>query len=92
MMNACSGSISPGEAAAEAIATILRRSPEAVLGLATGDSPLGAFVAAVEGPVTVTCPASVLQSHPHATFVVDEAAAARLTLTDRHRSAAPATR
>jgi glucosamine-6-phosphate deaminase len=31
------------------------------------------------------CPASVLQLHPHATVVVDEAAAAQLTLADYFR-------
>ena len=31
------------------------------------------------------CPASVLQLHPHATVVIDEAAAGRLTLTDYYR-------
>ena len=33
---------------------------------------------AVEGPLTAMCPASVLQLHPHATVVVDEAARVRL--------------
>ena len=33
------------------------------------------------------CPASVLQLHPHATVVVDEAAAAELTLADYYREA-----
>ena len=32
---------------------------------------------AVEGPLTSMCPASVLQLHPHATVVVDDAAASR---------------
>ena len=31
------------------------------------------------------CPASVLQLHPHATVVVDEAAAAELELADYYR-------
>jgi glucosamine-6-phosphate deaminase len=42
---------------------------------------------AVEGPLTAMCPASVLQLHPHATVVVDEAAASRLTLADYYREA-----
>jgi glucosamine-6-phosphate deaminase len=32
------------------------------------------------------CPASVLQLHPHATVVVDEAAASRLELADYYRA------
>ena len=32
----------------------------------------------VEGPLSAHCPGSVLQLHPHATVIVDEAAAARL--------------
>jgi glucosamine-6-phosphate deaminase len=32
--------------------------------------------------VTASCPASVLQLHPHVTMVVDEAAAARLHNAD----------
>ena len=33
---------------------------------------------AVEGGVSAFCPASALQLHPHATIIVDEAAASRL--------------
>jgi glucosamine-6-phosphate deaminase len=32
----------------------------------------------VEGPVSASCPASVLQLHPHATVLLDPPAAARL--------------
>jgi glucosamine-6-phosphate deaminase len=45
---------------------------------ASGPGKAAAVAAAVEGPLTASCPASVLQLHPHATVVVDEAAAARL--------------
>jgi glucosamine-6-phosphate deaminase len=45
---------------------------------ATGAGKADAVAAGVEGPLTASCPASVLQLHPHATVVVDEAAAARL--------------
>jgi glucosamine-6-phosphate deaminase len=34
--------------------------------------------AAVEGPVSASCPASALQLHPHATVLLDQAAASRL--------------
>ncbi|MFE5754665.1 glucosamine-6-phosphate deaminase [Streptomyces massasporeus] len=46
--------------------------------IATGPHKAGAVAAAVEGPVTAACPASVLQLHPHVTVVVDELAASRL--------------
>lgn len=39
----------------------------------------------VEGPVTASCPASVLQFHPHATILVDEAAAAELAMAEQYR-------
>ena len=41
---------------------------------------------AVEGPVASMCPASALQLHPRATVIVDEAAAAQLTLADYYRA------
>lgn len=56
--------------------------------IATGSSKAGAVAAAVEGPVSAFCPASVLQLHPHATVVVDEPAAAQLRLADYYRFAA----
>jgi glucosamine-6-phosphate deaminase len=46
--------------------------------VATGSAKAEPVARAVEGPLTAMCPASVLQLHPHATVVVDEAAAARL--------------
>ena len=45
---------------------------------ASGPGKAAAIAAAVEGPLTASCPGSVLQLHPHATVVVDEAAAAGL--------------
>jgi glucosamine-6-phosphate deaminase len=53
--------------------------------LATGEGKAEAVAAAVEGPVAAVCPASALQLHPHATVVVDEAAASRLRLADYFR-------
>jgi glucosamine-6-phosphate deaminase len=32
----------------------------------------------VEGPVSASCPASVLQLHPHVTVLLDQPAASRL--------------
>jgi glucosamine-6-phosphate deaminase len=40
----------------------------------------------VEGPVAALVPASALQLHPHATVVVDEAAAGALKLGDYFRA------
>ena len=36
-------------------------------------------------PLSASCPASVLQLHPHATVVVDEEAAAQLERADYYR-------
>lgn len=53
--------------------------------LATGEGKADAVAATVEGPVAAVCPASALQMHPHATVVVDEAAASKLKLADYFR-------
>jgi glucosamine-6-phosphate deaminase len=50
----------------------------ACLLLATGPAKAGAVAASVEGPVTASAPASILQFHPDAIVYVDEAAAAGL--------------
>jgi glucosamine-6-phosphate deaminase len=46
--------------------------------LAGGRGKADAVAAAVEGPLSAACPASVLQLHPHATVLLDEEAAAGL--------------
>ena len=53
--------------------------------VATGEGKAEAVAAAVEGPLTASCPGSVLQLHPHVTLVVDEAAGSRLARADHHR-------
>jgi len=53
--------------------------------VAQGSRKAAAVAAAVEGPVSSMCPASILQFHPKATVIVDEDAAGRLTLTDYYR-------
>jgi glucosamine-6-phosphate deaminase len=53
--------------------------------LATGERKAEAVSAMVEGPVSAACPASVLQLHPHATVLLDDAAASRLRLADYYR-------
>ena len=47
----------------------------ACLWIATGAAKTAAVAAAIEGPVTASAPASVLQLHPEVTAYVDEAAA-----------------
>lgn len=46
--------------------------------LATGPKKAEAVAAAVEGPFTTDCPASLLQDHPDCTFIIDIQAAAKL--------------
>jgi glucosamine-6-phosphate deaminase len=53
--------------------------------VAQGESKAHAVAAMVEGPVTAMVPASVLQAHPHATVVIDEAAAAELQMSEYYR-------
>jgi glucosamine-6-phosphate deaminase len=44
-----------------------------------GPAKRAAIKAALEGPVTCACPASILRRHPHATLFLDEASAGGLT-------------
>jgi glucosamine-6-phosphate deaminase len=53
--------------------------------VATGARKAPAVRDFVEGPVSAFCPASILQFHPHATILVDEAAASSLKLADFYR-------
>ncbi len=53
--------------------------------VATGAQKAPAVRNFVEWPVAAVCPASVLQFHPHATILVDEAAASSLKLADFYR-------
>ncbi|TNC43220.1 glucosamine-6-phosphate deaminase [Mumia zhuanghuii] len=55
--------------------------------VATGEDKAEAVAAAVEGPLSARCPASILQWHPHATVFVDEAAASRLDFAAYYRHA-----
>lgn len=58
---------------------------EYVVLVAQGEGKADAVAAMVEGPLTAMCPGSVLQLHPKATIVVDEAAASKLTQQDFYR-------
>jgi glucosamine-6-phosphate deaminase len=53
--------------------------------IACGASKAAPVAAAVEGPLTSSCPASILQWHPHVTVVIDEAAASGLNHADYYR-------
>jgi glucosamine-6-phosphate deaminase len=53
--------------------------------VAHGAAKADAVARMVEGPLTAMVPASALQMHPHATVIVDEAAAAGLSLRDYYR-------
>jgi glucosamine-6-phosphate deaminase len=60
------------------IGTILKA--RKVVLLATGAGKAQAVADSLEGPVSAMCPASALQLHRFATYVVDKAAASKLTL------------
>jgi len=53
--------------------------------VADGPAKADAVARMVEGPLTAMVPASALQLHPRATIILDEAAAARLSLRDYYR-------
>ncbi|PYG00089.1 glucosamine-6-phosphate deaminase [Georgenia satyanarayanai] len=55
--------------------------------IATGEGKAAAVQQLVEGPVSARWPATVMQHHPHATVLLDEAAASRLELADYYREA-----
>jgi glucosamine-6-phosphate deaminase len=55
--------------------------------LATGRQKAEAVHQLVEGPISAMWPATIMQMHPHATVLVDDAAAGRLQLADYYREA-----
>ncbi len=64
----------------------IRRAEHLVL-LAFGSKKAETIAAAVEGPVTASMPASVIQLHRHVTVFVDEAAASQLANANYYRYA-----
>ena len=74
----------PHHVVTQGLATIL--DARHLLLIAAGHGKAAPIARAVEGPLTSMCPASVLQLHPHATVVVDDAAAAELQLAGYYRS------
>lgn len=75
----------PRHSLTQGIGTILEA--EHLVLLAFGEGKAAAIAAAVEGPVSSFVPASAIQLHPHATVIVDEAAATQLKLADYYRYA-----
>jgi glucosamine-6-phosphate deaminase len=55
--------------------------------VATGAGKADAVRDFVEGPVSASCPASILQFHPRATVIIDEAAASKLSGAATYRHA-----
>jgi glucosamine-6-phosphate deaminase len=53
--------------------------------LASGREKSGIIARAIEGPLTASVPASALQLHPQVKFIIDEEAAAELSLLDCYR-------
>jgi glucosamine-6-phosphate deaminase len=70
----------PRHVITQGLGTILRS--RHLLLLATGASKAPAVARAVEGPLAAACPASVVQLHPHATVLLDQAAATALEHVD----------
>lgn len=73
----------PRHVLTQGLGTILRA--RHLLLLATGPGKADALAAAVEGPLTAQCPASVLQLHPHVSVLADEAAASGLVGREHYR-------
>jgi glucosamine-6-phosphate deaminase len=69
----------PTTAITMGIGTILES--ECILLFASGANKAEAVAASLEGPICAKVPASALQLHPNATFIVTEDAASKLTLT-----------
>ena len=73
----------PTHCLTQGLATIM--SARHVVLVATGPGKAEAVHHLVEGPVSALWPATILQHHPHATVLLDAAAASRLQLADYYR-------
>jgi glucosamine-6-phosphate deaminase len=78
----------PRHALTMGIATIL--SARRIVLVAFGAPKAEAVARSVEGPLAAMVPGSALQLHPHATVIVDDAAASRLTLRAYYETVAAA--
>ncbi|MGB0942738.1 MAG: glucosamine-6-phosphate deaminase [Marinomonas sp.] len=77
------GEFQPYLALTMGIGTILEAKD--ILLLATGENKANAIKAMVEGPLTAMVPASALQQHTNVTVIIDEAAAAELSLKEYYQ-------
>ncbi|MFC8921337.1 glucosamine-6-phosphate deaminase [Cellulosimicrobium sp. NPDC057127] len=75
----------PTHCLTQGLATIM--SARHLVLLATGRGKAEAVHQLVEGPVSALWPATIMQMHPHATVLVDDAAASRLQLAAYYRQA-----
>lgn len=73
----------PRHCLTQGLATIM--SARHLVLLASGRAKAEAVHQLVEGPVSAMWPATIMQMHPHATVLVDDAAASRLQLGDYYR-------
>lgn len=73
----------PTHCLTQGLGTIMESRHAVMLGF--GLAKAQAVAACVEGALSARWPASVLQLHPHATVVVDQAAASQLTFTDYYQ-------
>lgn len=73
----------PHHVLTQGIGTILRA--RHLLLLAWGQSKADAVARTIEGPVSSMMPGSALQLHPHATVIIDEAAASLLERVDYYK-------
>ncbi len=67
----------PTKAISQGIGTVM--DARKILLIANGENKADAVKAMIEGPMSIECPASVLQTHPDVTVIIDEAAASKLT-------------
>jgi len=73
----------PRHCITQGLGTILRARHLVLLAFGAGKA--AAVAGAVEGPLTASLPGSAIQLHPHATVVIDEAAASDLARADYYR-------
>lgn len=73
----------PTRAVTQGLGTISQA--RTLLLLANGENKASAIAAAIEGPVSSMCPASLIQLHPDVHVIIDGAAASRLTLSHYDR-------
>jgi glucosamine-6-phosphate deaminase len=73
----------PRHVLTQGLGTILRA--RHLILVAAGPAKAAAVAAAVEGPLSASCPGSVLQLHPHVTVLLDADAASALERTDHYR-------